>query len=52
MCICLSPRGAEYCKQWQTKISWFHSEGCNDEGPFADLSGSEQEDDEATIEDE
>ena len=29
----------------------FRSEGCNDEDPFAGLSGSEQEDDEATIED-
>ena len=27
----------------------FHSEGCNDEDPFAGLRGSEQEHDEATI---
>ena len=30
----------------------FHSERCCDDGPFAGLSGSEPEDDEATIEEE
>ena len=52
VCICLSPCNAVYCKQWQMKISWLHSAGCNDENLFTDLRESEQEDDEATIEDE